>query len=226
MLKNFHKNKYNSGMTLVELIVVLLIFAIITSVVMFSYSKFNSSMSLQNLADDIALTVRKAQSYAIGVQGLFSDNSFFNGYGVHFRVAPVADPPLSGSNKSFVFFVDISATGDQIYNYGAGSVCDVPTPGNECLELITITSADRISAINIFTTGSPIEMDEDGSLDISFTRPNPEATFCYKETAGPGGCSESTEISYVEIKVLNPRNEEEEAIKTITVTNTGQISVN
>ena len=61
MFKRLNKNKYNRGMTLVELIVVLAIFMIILGLTIFDYSSFKSTTTIQNLADDIALTIRKAQ---------------------------------------------------------------------------------------------------------------------------------------------------------------------
>ena len=69
-------------MTIVELLVVLAIFAIISGITMVDYSSFKSSASLNNLANDISISIRKAQSYAIGARG--NSGSFDDGYGVHF----------------------------------------------------------------------------------------------------------------------------------------------
>ena len=102
-------NQRQKGMTLIELLVALVIFSIITGIVLFNYGDFNASLTMQNLADDIALTVRRAQSYAIGVRG--REGSFQVGYGVHFGVTPYdptekeADNVLyQGSNKSFILY--------------------------------------------------------------------------------------------------------------------------
>src|ERR1035437_8584732 len=140
MFKNFHKNKYNSGFTLVELLVVIFIFMIITGITIFSYGKFNSSLSIQNLADDIALSVRRAQGFAIGVRG--TGSSFTDGYGIHFTANPNS-PLNAGSNKAFILFTDMGITPNKKYNYDSSGKCGSPTSSNECMEVLSITSADR-----------------------------------------------------------------------------------
>ena len=59
-----HCLKYNRGMTLVELLVVLSIFAIISMTVAFNYSSYKSTTSTNVLAQDVALSIREAQGYA------------------------------------------------------------------------------------------------------------------------------------------------------------------
>ncbi len=98
----------NKGMTLVELMVVLAIFIIVASLTIFDYGSFRSTVSTQNLANDIAISVRKAQSFAIGVHNI--DTAFNYGYGVHFTSGRNTDP-LAGGSKSFIMFTDIPAIG-------------------------------------------------------------------------------------------------------------------
>jgi prepilin-type N-terminal cleavage/methylation domain-containing protein len=219
MFKNFHKNKYNSGpastqggVTLIELMVVIVIFVIMSGVVLFNYSQFRSSTSIQNLADDIALSIRKAQSYAIGVRG--SSGAFNFGYGVHFTTAD-STSENAGSNKSFVLFANI----DNDNKYDSSSQCGNPTSGNECLEVLNITSADEISEISVRVNGEKNVRD---TLDIFFKRPNPEPTFCARN--GPSdACIFSNDISSIEIKISN--DSDLGVYKTITIWNNGQISV-
>ena len=56
---------YNRGMTYVELIVVLSIFSIMTSVVLFNYGAFQAKVDIKNLASDIALKIVEAQKSAL-----------------------------------------------------------------------------------------------------------------------------------------------------------------
>ena len=109
MFNNFHNNKYNSGVTLIELLVVISIFLIISTTVIFNHGKLNSSLTTQNLADDIALSIRKVQNYAIGVHGVYDPNSsssvFNYGYGVHISTEAEPSDIYSGSKKSFVLFI-------------------------------------------------------------------------------------------------------------------------
>lgn len=227
MVKKKYKNFYTSGTTLVELMVVIFIFVIITGVTIFNYGKFNSSISIQNLADDIALTVRRAQSYAIGVRGY--DESFIGGYGIHFSPKSlVVGQEYKGSNKSFVLFTDLGATPsarNQKYNYPSSyDGCGTPAPGNECIEILNILSTDSISGITIFEGSSPTTVPTDGSVEILFYRPNPEPVFCYRSDITDTSCDLSSAISSVKIRISNITNGQTVS-KTVTVSNNGQISV-
>lgn len=213
MFKNLHKFKYNKGVTLIELLVVISIFMVISSITIFSYGKFNSSLSIQNLSDDIALSVRRAQGFAIGVRGY--SGSFGDGYGIHFTANPSSNL-YAGSSKSFILFADINL--DNKYS-NSSNTCGSPTASDECLELLSITSADRISDVYIDGGTNPIATNS--TVDIVFKRPNPEPTFCYR-VGGSGSCS-VTPISNVKIKILN--NVDANVFKIITVSNNGQISV-
>lgn len=220
MFKNFQKKKYNSGVTLIELLVVITIFMIISTITIFDYGKFRFSTSIQNLADDIALSVRKAQSYAIGVRGYGA--SFGEGYGIHFMINPVASSPYSGSNKSFIIFVDIDKDGK--YDFDSTKQCGTPELGNECLEVLNIISTDKISGINYKIRNSdPKPLDVSGVIDISFKRPNPEPTFCNRyDNINSSSCGIDS-ISFIEIKITNDINPG--IFKIVTIWNNGQISV-
>jgi prepilin-type N-terminal cleavage/methylation domain-containing protein len=240
MVKIFKKNKYNAwftggqggpastqgGVTLVELMVVIVIFLIMSMVVLFNYSQLRSSTSIQNLADDIALSIRKAQSYAIGVRG--SNNSFGYSYGVHLT-ASVSLDPYAGSNKSFVLFTNVND--NKIYDYTSNlGTCGTPSASNECLEVLNITSGDQISEIYINdedTNPNPVSTNGDtGVVNIFFKRPNPEPTFCIRSDNGninPQDCISDTSISHIRIKISNISDPT--SYKWITIWNNGQISV-
>jgi len=236
MFKYFYKNKYNSGVTLVELMVVIVIFVIISGVVIFNYGQFRSSSSIQNLADDIALSIRKAQSYAIGVRG--SGSIFDIGYGVHFTLNSETEF-FYGSNKLFILFADVEK--NDTYDYNGKSECEEPTKKNECLEALSITSADKISAIILYDGENKVVLDGKDTVDIVFNRPNPEPIFCYRKDSSGGGtpidkgkgkgkggvtvsssCSQ-TVFSHIGITISNISDSS--VFKTITIWNNGQISV-
>jgi type II secretory pathway pseudopilin PulG len=226
MFKNFHKNKYNSGparrqggVTLIELLVVIFIFMVMSGITIFSYGKFNSSLSVQNLADDIALSVRRAQGYAIGVRGY--SNSFSEGYGIHFTTNTYISDLTAGSNKSFILFANMNP-GDT-YDYNNSGTCGSPTTANECLEVLNITSFDKISEIYVGVGNNEILM-SGGMLDIFFKRPNPEPTFCVRNSLNKNTfCDYSNTVSYIKIKISS---ESTPAVtKIINISNNGQISV-
>lgn len=216
MFKNSHNKK--NGFTLIELIVVISIMAIMSGVAIFNYSDFRAHVSLQNLADDVALSVRKAQSYAIGVRGY---NNLFSGYGVHFNLDSKNNGSHFGDNKSFIIFANID--NDDIYRTD-GKDCGQPSKENECLENLTITGPDKISEIIIgLKGGEEIRTKEEGVLDIFFNRPNPEPSFCFRKSYNNGSCDEDSSISYVKIAVSNINNTDKN--KIITIWNNGQISI-
>jgi prepilin-type N-terminal cleavage/methylation domain-containing protein len=221
MFKNFFKNKDNKkttqsnhsrGVTLIELLVVISIFMVISSITIFSYGKFNSSLSIQNLADDIALSVRRAQGYAIGVRGL--NDIFDHGYGVHFTANP-SSSIYAGSNKSFILFTDID---DNSRYDNSTSICGVPVTGDECLELLSIISTDNI--LEIYINDSTL-ISETSTIDVLFNRPNPEPIFCYR-IGGSGSC-DTNSISGIKIKIAT--DADPLIYKIITISNNGQISV-
>lgn len=204
----------NKGLTLVELMVVIGIFLLISGMVIFDYSSFRSNVSLQNLTDDIALSIRKAQGFAVGSRAT-SDSDFSNSYGVHFTINTNPPSVLDGSYKSFLMFYTPST--EKKYNVGTGNCGEILN--NECIEYFRIKSADVIKNIEI--EGVPIT-DPEGSIDIIFTRPDLRAYFCYRATLA-SACN--TNISNISITISNDLVGEKERTKTISVQNTGQISI-
>lgn len=77
------------GFTLVELVVTIGIFVVISSLVFANYPKFKSQLSLKKTSQEIAFTVREAQVYSLSTReyksGAFS--TFTAGYGVHFDIS-------------------------------------------------------------------------------------------------------------------------------------------
>lgn len=214
MSKNFFKNEYTSGLTIIELLVVVSIFVIVTGLSIFNYKNFNSSIGTQNLADDIALTIRKAQGYAIGVRG---EGEIFNsGYGIYFSINKNPSSLYVSSNTSFILFVDID--NDKIYDYKAGDdgKCGTPEDGNECLEVLNIKSLDEIKDIYLNDNISNFIGASD-AVSILFHRPNPEPIF-YDKTG------DRLNISSIKIKVTN-LNDPDNIYKFIRISNTGQISI-
>jgi len=231
-------NQKQRGMTLIELLVALVIFSIITGIVLFNYGDFNASLTMQNLADDIALTVRRAQSYAIGVRGRSGD--FNIGYGVYFDITQYnSESPdtdlYRGSNKSFILYkksipLDSGSSGFSPVYENEDGICD--GSNGDCLEMLYITSSDYISEIKVKPSGEDEQAlggeDNPKGVNILFIRPNPEPYICVMEN---NLCWENTgtspsdkpSIEYVKIKISSLKDLDSE--KFITISNTGQISV-
>jgi prepilin-type N-terminal cleavage/methylation domain-containing protein len=219
MFNYFNKIKYllknkQKGMTLVELLVVISIFLLLSSIIMFDYNNFQSSVSLQNLSNDIALSVRKAQSYAIGVRAVNDDFSYPRG--IHFTTGEFDPYGTESDEQSFIIFSDINGNHkyDQIDN-----VCGNPEEYNECQEKLSIKSSDLIKFIYL---GDNPNDPKEGIIDITFKRPDPDAIFCYRIDEGDGTCEGN--FSVVSIEISNGMEDEEEITRLVKVWNTGQIS--
>ena len=59
------KIKTNRGMTYVELIVVLSIFAVLSSVAIFNYGSFQDKVDIKNLGSDIALKIPAGVTFGV-----------------------------------------------------------------------------------------------------------------------------------------------------------------
>jgi type II secretory pathway pseudopilin PulG len=195
------------GFTMIEMVVSVGIFVVMTTLVLANYQKFLSTISLSTLASEIAVSVRQAQVYGQNVREFGSGSNIFPPYGIFF------DGTIG---NSFIFFVDIL---DEDKRY-AGVPCDAV--GTECLEKFNIQSRANIVSLcgNVKTDGKTINdiTAECGlsSLDIAFTRPNPEASII--------GVLDGTAKVYsdAEIVIGAPGDTTQ---KTVVVWSSGQISV-
>jgi len=206
------------GVTVIELVIVIAIVSVVSSVLIFNYSGFSTSVSIRNLSQEMALSIRKAQTYATSVQSVNSvvnDTTLFPAYGISFSLnQPTSDITLP-TTKRFVLFADIpdvsNPLGDKIYT--SDGECGVPSFDSECLESFGIATSDRIIRLCTDITGCASDM----TVNVLFRRPSPDALICIVQGSA---CSSSTP-SYLEIVVQSVRGDE----RTILVWNTGQISV-
>ena len=204
--------KMKRGFTLVELIVVVAITTLISSIVVVGSSKFDGTILLTNLAYDVALSVREAQFAGLNVKVFQSGGtSTFNaGYGITFYKL---NADTSTNNKDYILFADVmDGNGVEDYLYSGNS--------NGGAEFVRKYSTQKGNWIDKFcgvvaTTGVEECGGSTGSLtflNIVFVRPNPDATF--KSSTG-------TAYKAVKIYVKSPQN----ITKAIRIESTGQISV-
>ncbi len=150
-MKIYLTNK--KGFTILELLVSIAIFALMTVLLLSKYGTFNQGILLTNLAYDIALTIRNAQSYGLNVKSADRNSDLYNyPYGVHFDSS-------ASQNTTFIFFADSNPTNGR---YDAGT--------DKIISQTTITRGSKISTLcksNCTNNISP--------LDIIFKRPDPNA---------------------------------------------------
>lgn len=191
----------NAGFTMIEMVVSVGIFVVMASLILTNYQKFLNTSSLSTLASEIAVSIRQAQVYGQNVREFGAGTNTFPSYGAFFD---------SNTTDSFVLFADIIG-GDKQYNNGVacGAV------GSECLEKFNIQSRARIARLCGNMKTGPTECGL-SSLDIAFTRPNPDALI----TGVSGGVSKTYSDAEIVIGAVG-----ETAEKTVVVWASGQIGV-
>ncbi len=182
------------GFTLIELIVVMAIFAVISIGVIANYSRYDSSMLLGSLAYDIALSVREAQVYGLSVKG-YSSN-FQVGYGIRFA-----------NSSTYTFFADTNA--NKVYDSGVDSIIDTYSVGGGH-SITRYCTVDSLNQTKCSDDASPIH-----HLDVVFFRPDPDANISSDKgslyssakivVASPSGETRTVTIqSTGQISVTNP----------------------
>ena len=206
---------FSAGLTFIELIVVISIFSIMASIVLFNFNTFNTSLTSQNLAQEIALQIKKAQSDSISgksrvqfLQDPITNPDKAPTYGVYFNIDPSNTMEVDGS--SFVSFADINA--DHLYTkYGSG--CSYSTTSTECMSLNSINSSDRIIGLCVDVGCKEHFFVPINDLTITFKRPFPDATI---RTS-----IDNINHSMAGVLVQSARG----AVRFITVNTLGEISV-
>lgn len=191
-------SRTKKGFTLVEMLVVIGVMILVSGIVLANNNRFGGVVLLQNLAYDIALSIRQAQVYGIAVQRF--NSSFTSAYGMHFQVD-------AGSQSTYVLFADALAPENGFY--------DCPQPGTTNCELVqstTIATGYRVSQLCVTPPGGS-ENCSVTSLDVTFKRPEPDA---YIRSSAGSAINESGEIH-----VMSSRGD----VKVISVQANGQISV-
>lgn len=242
---NFKKNRnFQSGFTLLELIIVVIIIVMISTLGIWEFTKSRKDRGLEAVAEDIALNIRRAQSMALSVRGnntgMAGGTTYSSGYGVAFRRGGSPDGRQLPSVASYAIFIDypdqsLSTLGGWDRSFKRTSVaCGSPNPtpgtGNECVELINVPTGYRIFGVRHCQNGSCSQITSGGFMYITFLRPNPDAYFCTNEVGG-GGCGlpgSTLSADYVEISVCStdgngcPNNPK---LRRVKVWTTGQISI-
>jgi prepilin-type N-terminal cleavage/methylation domain-containing protein len=199
-MRIFRGIKMNGGMTYVELIVVLAIFAVLSSVSVYNYNLFESSVDIKNLASDIALQVVQAQNSSLNgllppVGYSYDPVDWKPSYGVYFDIS---------TPRQFIYFVDLSSVTNG-YNFG-----------EELNTLDIVKGNNYISGIdgcyNSVDACEPI-----GALSITFRRPDSGAIL--SDVNG----ERLTKFDYTQITVASPNNKTTAKIKLYP---SGRVQIN
>ncbi len=202
------------GFTLIEMLVVVAIIVLITSVVLVNNNRFGGVVLLENLAYDVALSVRQAQQYGISVTGLSNPN-FTAGYGMDFNMA---------SPGSYILFADIPQNG--VYNglYNGSYACpQTPTVGSEFVQCSTISQGYGIIKLCVPAGTDAASCNAVSEFEVTFHRPEPDANITIGGTPlvfGPDGHATNGQES-ARVVLQSPRGD----TMSVVIDINGQISV-
>lgn len=204
-LNTIHKINRIKGFTIVELVVTIALFVFMTSFLLIKYSSFHSGVLTTNLAYDVAITIRQAQSYGLYVkQSQATLDSFSSAYGVYFSTA-------SNGNDSFLLFEDSPSPSnpDGLYNVANDSVISTYRMKNGA-KVVSIKATSNPNNLNSLTTLN--------NLHITYKRPQPRALIY---SAGMGGGGAPGIYKYAEITISGSDGD----TRKIIVRQDGQITV-
>lgn len=234
--KNFFKNfKSQKGVTFIELTIVISIFSIIAGTLILNFSRFGRNITIQNLAQDIALQINSAQKEAISgrTNDLISTcdrktEDCAPRYGIYIAVdnngsstgSIIGDNGYGGiPGKTLLTFFDTENLGlafNEMLDSG-GNACGTGF-NTECLDNISLGQGNVVSEICVgFGNDCDSSLTPGEGIHITFKRPYPDAIIKID------GSGSAVRYNYARITVKSPNADTKE--KDIVVTGLGQISI-
>jgi len=190
------RNSYKKGFSIVELIVTISVFALLSTSLVGNYRSSTKALSLSSLAAKVSTDIRRAQAF--GISNIDRSGSYY-AHGISFQKAPPDE-------KSYIIFADVNGN---FINDNLG------TCTGECVEKMAIVDGSYISALCVNTkkTGTCTAVD---SLHIAFKRPEPEPFI----RGVIGGVTASYDDAEITLKTRDGS-----LSKTIVVWKTGLVAV-
>lgn len=213
----FFKIKKEKGFTIVELVVSIGIFALMTTLLLAKYGSFNQGVLLTNLAYDVALLIRNAQSYGLNVKSAPTTNTNYSSefnlpYGIYVNNGSTVPPTVPGAppanlipRDQIVFFLDKDKDGYYDKNESNPSL-------DETISVYNIKRGSYVHdvCVSIYYQ-CPIQPYY--NLSITFVRPDVKAILKTSYANQP--------LKYAEITLRTSNGE----TKKISVNDFGQITI-
>jgi len=158
---------YTQGFTIIEMIVVIAIIAIVSTLVLFNNAKLNSAILVSNAAYEIGLIVRESQVAGLGVKASGA-GEFTSSHGVHIDISqPNTVTMFADSDNSGTYSPGEMTQEYVINNSRSGSILGICKKSD-----LSVVTSNYCASVN-----QGVSVNTQATLDIVFTRPNPEAFF-------------------------------------------------
>ncbi|MFA5996924.1 MAG: type II secretion system protein [Candidatus Paceibacterota bacterium] len=186
----------NRAFTLVEILIVIGVFMLLTGVVLSNYRNYDSNALFANASENIVLALRQAQVYGAGAKGSGTVcaggvTTFDCSYGVHFS---------QGAN-GVVVFADLNS--NRVYDNGIDAN----------LQNVSVNWTNNIAITELSCGGTPCSYN---IANVTFRRPNPDA-FIAESVENP-----IISFSFVSITISDSISGRTAVVK---ITKAGQISI-
>ena len=194
------REKNKGGFSLIEILVVIFFFSVLSVLVVFKYRDFDGSVILNNQSLDVALAIREAQVKALsslekpGAGSVLDPQNFRFAYGVFFD--------RNQSRTAYVSYVDNNGDVSNGWFDDGNFTC---ASGGECVQKHVLSAGQSVADICIDNVCGQTD------VSISFQRPKPDAIILSNISG--------TDASLVEIKLLSTQG----GTRSVFVTKAGQI---
>lgn len=188
----------NSGFTLIEFLVAIAVATILMTALVIQQSKWNDHLTVSTQAYELALMIRQAQIYSLGVREYAggAGDKFDIGYGVHIS-------RTGTESNQYIFFAD--ANHNNRYDSG---------------EMVESKNFTRNVKVVKICSGSPSDCNPSSfkQLDVTFFRPQPAPSFAL--------LNEGTILPFTSPAYIKVNKEDESGQEVIIkIEANGQISV-
>ncbi len=170
--------KYKKGFTLIEMIISISIISVIMATVLFNYTSFSDKLALSSAAQEIAVSIRQAQTFGLSVRGSTAvPGQFTSGYGIFFDMN-------SNTSKYYLFIdrIDSPFGNGTVANKKYDVVNGCGSSSTECIEKGEIRNNVVISNLCDSTTCPPVANVK--QMHVTFLRPNPDAIIYFTDVSG------------------------------------------
>ncbi|MEK7480999.1 MAG: type II secretion system protein [Patescibacteria group bacterium] len=185
------------GFTMFELTITISIMVMVAALVLVNFPQYNRRVAMGRAAQEISLTLRKAQARALAVQKFVATGQFPQGYGVFFTRA---------SDKEYILFADL----DENNLYTAGEAVEtiaLPTP----LLISNLLAKEKTAS-----PGTSLH-----ELHIVFYRPDPVIVMSGRSTP----TSPPADLLAGDVEIVLSTPEASFGTRKVVAWTTGQVSV-